>query len=118
MLEVARGSHPDTTPIFIAPKNVWQAHMGYIDVNLKILGVPKGGNMTDHFWHHFLKWILMIQENVNPSFIVFAYLPKDLTHESDALYKPKDLGKTLSNIRKYANNVRPQMKEQISYMNL
>ena len=23
MLEVARGSHPNTTPIFIAPKNVW-----------------------------------------------------------------------------------------------
>ena len=74
--------------------------------------------MTDHFWYHFLEWILMIQENVDPSFIVFAYLSKDLAHESDALYKPNDLGKTLSNIRKYANNMRPPMKEQISYMNL
>ena len=92
--------------------------MGYIDINLKILVVPKGGNMMDHFRHHFLEWILMIQENVDPSFIVFAYLPKDLAHKSDALYKPKDHGKTLSNIQKYANNVRPQMKEQISYMNL
>ena len=88
--------------------------MGYIDDNLKIPAVPKGGNMMDHVWCHFLEWILMIQENVDPSFIVFAYLPKDLAHE----YKPKTLGKTLSSIRKYANNVHPQMKEQISYMNL
>ena len=39
--------------------------MGYTDINLKILAVPKGGNMMDHFHCHFLKWILMIQENVD-----------------------------------------------------
>ena len=60
----------------------------------------------------------MIQENVDPSFIIFAYLPKDLADKLDALHQPKDLGKTLSNIRKYANNVCPQVKEQVTYMNL
>ena len=57
----------------------------------------------------------MIQENVDPTFIVFAYLTKDLANESDALRKPKVLGKTLSSIRKYANNVRPQLKEQVGF---
>ena len=116
MLEAARGSKPGVPPIFTDPKKATHAHMGYIDVNIKIPAVPKGGNVTEHFRCHLMDWILMIQENIDPTFIVYAYLTKDLANESDALHKPKELGKTLSSIRKYANNVQPQLKEQVAYM--
>ena len=49
MLEAARGSKPSVPPIFTDPKKATHAHMGYIDVNMKIPVVPKGGNMTEHF---------------------------------------------------------------------
>ena len=96
MLEVAKSSKPNVTPIFIDPKKGKRAHKGHIDVNMKIPAVPKGGNPTDHFQCHFINWILMIQENVDLSFIIFAYLLKDLADELDALHQPKDLGKTLT----------------------
>ena len=118
MLEAARGSKPSVPPIFTDLKKATRAHMGYIDVNMKIPVVPKGGNVTEHFQCHLLDWILMIQENIDPMFIVYAYLTKDLVNELDALHKPKELGKTLSSIQKYVNNVQPQLKEQVAYMNL
>ena len=60
----------------------------------------------------------MIQENIDPTFTVYAYLTKDPVNKLDALHKPKELGKNLSSIQKYANNVQPQLKEQVAYMNL
>ena len=105
MLEAARGSRPGVPPIFTDLKKATCAHMGYINVNMKIPAVLKGGNTTEHFRCHLVDWILMIQENIDPTFIVYAYLTKDLVNKSDALHKPKELGKTLSSIRKYANNM-------------
>ena len=105
MLEAARGTKPSVPPIFTDPKKATCAHMGYIKLNMKIPAVPKGGNATEHFRCHLVDWILIIQENVDPTFIVYAYLTKDPANESDALHKPKELGKTLSIIRKYVNNV-------------
>ena len=49
MLEAARGSKPSVPPIFTDPKKATHAHMGYIDVNMKIPAVPKGSNATEHF---------------------------------------------------------------------
>ena len=49
MLEAARGSKPSIPPIFTDPKKATRAHMGYIDVNIKIPVVPKGSNVIEHF---------------------------------------------------------------------
>ena len=64
-------------------------------------------------------WFECIQENVDPSFIIFTYWPSN-PHEANAIQCPEllDALKSITQLQQYFNNLHPTNKEGYLYLNL
>lgn len=119
MLEAARSSNPKLAPVFQdrSSQNCIRTNRGYVDVNIKMPAIKEGMNFTSIFKERFTAWFKLIKDNVDDSFVVYKYVMTD-ANEKDALTDPDKLGDTLTQMRKYVNNLRPQSKEGYMYLNM